>query len=67
MTIKTTGLLHPHHVAALLACTQRHVLNLIKSGDLVAFKVGKRSNRISRESVVKFLEKNKVNPEYFFE
>lgn len=62
-----SGLMHPHHVAELLACTQRHVLNLIKSGDLVAFKVGKRSHRVSRESVIKFLEKNKVDPEVFYE
>jgi excisionase family DNA binding protein len=67
MTVKVAGLLHPHHVAEMLACTEKHVRDLIRGGDLVAIKIGKRSRRITRESVVIFLEKNRINPETFFE
>jgi excisionase family DNA binding protein len=67
MVVMPSGLLHPHHVAEMLSCTEKHVRDLIRSGDLIAFKIGKRSRRISRESVIVFLEKNKVDPETFFE
>jgi len=67
MTAKITGLLHPHYVAELLACTDRHVRDLINTGELVAYKIGRRSRRITRESVAIFLEKNKVDPQTFFE
>jgi excisionase family DNA binding protein len=67
MTAKTTGLLHPHHVAELLACSDRHVRELINTGELVAYKIGRRSRRITKESLSLFLEKNKVDPETIFE
>ena len=66
MTIKPSGLLHIHDVAGLLACTDRHVRNLISKKELEAVKIGKRSRRVKKESVIKFLEKNIVNPEDFF-
>ena len=66
MTIKTSGLLHTHHVAEMLACSDRHVRNLIKSGALEAVRVSKRCYRVRRESVILFLEQSKVEPENFF-
>jgi excisionase family DNA binding protein len=67
MTIKPSGLLHPHHVAELLACTERHVRNLINQGKLEAICIGKRGRRVTRESVLSFIEKNRVDPQTFFE
>jgi excisionase family DNA binding protein len=67
MAVKPSGLLYPHHVAEILACTEKHVRELIRSGQLIAVKIGKRSRRISRESVLIFLEKNQINPESFFD
>ena len=58
MTIKSSRLLRPCNVAEMLACSERHVRNLISSGKLVAYKIGKRNRRVTRESVIKYLEEN---------
>lgn len=62
MAIKPSGLLDVHHVANLLACTEKRVRDLIRNGKLEAYRIGKREYRISRESALKFLEEQKEDP-----
>lgn len=61
------ALLAPHHVAEILSCTQRHVRNLIRAGELQAHRIGKRNCRVTRASLMIFLEKNKIEPEDIYE
>ena len=54
-------------VADLLSCTERHIYDLIAEGYLTAIKVGSRSVRVSEQSLIEFIEKQKVNPEDIFD
>jgi excisionase family DNA binding protein len=54
-------------VADLLSCTERHIFDLIAEGYLIAIKVGSRAVRVSEKSLEEFIEKQKVNPEDFFD
>jgi excisionase family DNA binding protein len=54
-------------VADLLSCTERHIFDLIAEGYLIAIKVGSRAVRVSEQSLEEFIEKQKVNPEDFFD
>ena len=54
-------------VADLLSCTERHIYDLIAEGSLMAIKVGSRAVRVSEQSLIEFIEKQKVNPEDFFD
>jgi excisionase family DNA binding protein len=65
--IKSPGLLHVHHVAEILACSPRHVRNLVKAGELQAVRIGTRDYRIFRDSVMRFLENGRVQTEKFYE
>jgi len=67
MVIKQSGLLQTHHVAEILCCTERHVRNLIKTGELPAHKIGKRGYRIQRQTVMEYLERTKVDAEKNYE
>lgn len=66
MTVKTSGLMHVHQVALILACSERHVRNLISRGELEVIKIGKRSRRVKKDSLMQFIEKNQVQPENYF-
>jgi excisionase family DNA binding protein len=50
-------ILRKQDVADLLQCTERHVEDLIRRGDLRAFKPSHRMVRIFRKDVDAFLEK----------
>jgi excisionase family DNA binding protein len=50
-----------------LSCTERHIYDLIVAGKLEASKIGSRAVRISELSLLAFVEKNKINPEDFFD
>ena len=67
MALKIACLLHVHHVAEILSCSDRHVRHLIKTGKLPAHKIGKRAYRIPKESVMQYLEDSRVDPEKFYE
>lgn len=54
-------------MADLLSCTERHIFDLIAEGYLIAIKVGSRAVRVSEKSLEEFIEKQKVNPEDFFD
>lgn len=54
-------------VAEILSCTERHIYDLIVAGSLQAIKVGSRAVRVSEQSLCKFIEKSRVNPEDFFD
>ena len=54
-------------VAQNLSCTERHVYDLIVAGSLEATKIGSRAVRVSEVSLLAFVEKNKINPEDFFD
>ena len=53
-------------VAEILSCTDRHIYDLIVEGALDAIKVGGRAMRVSEKSLEEFIEKQKVNPEDYF-
>jgi excisionase family DNA binding protein len=50
-------ILRKQDVAELLQCTERHVEDLIRRGDLKAYKPSHRMVRIFRRDVEAFLEK----------
>lgn len=50
-----------------LSCTERHIYDLIVAGELTAAKIGSRAVRVSELSLLAFVEKNKINPEDFFD
>jgi excisionase family DNA binding protein len=50
-----------------LSCTERHIYDLIVAGALEATKIGSRAVRVSELSLLAFVEKNKINPEDFFD
>jgi excisionase family DNA binding protein len=54
-------------VADVLACTERHVYDLVTEGKLKAIKVGSRAIRISEQSLCDFIKNNTVNPEDLFD
>jgi excisionase family DNA binding protein len=54
-------------VAEILSCTDRHIYDLIVEGALDAIKVGGRAMRVSEKSLEEFIEKQKVNPEDYFD
>lgn len=49
-------------VAEFLSCTERHIYDLIVEGELIAIKVGTRAVRVSEQSLIEFVEKQKVDP-----
>ena len=55
------------YVADLLSCTEAHIRNLIIDGDLVAIKIGARAMRISEQSLLSFIERQKINPDDLFD
>lgn len=50
-----------------LSCTERHIYDLIVAGKLEASKIGSRAVRVSELALLAFVEKNKINPEDFFD
>jgi excisionase family DNA binding protein len=51
-----------------LNCCSANVYNLIKSGDIVAVRIGRRAGlRIKESSLVKFIEERQVDPDEYFE
>jgi len=54
-------------VAEILTCKERHIYDLIVSGSLKAIKVGSRAVRISQQSLMEFIDGNRVNPDDFFD
>lgn len=64
------GLLQIRTVADLLACTKRHIYVLIRQGELEAYQVGTAPNsplKVSKASLKKFMERQKIDPEKYFE
>jgi excisionase family DNA binding protein len=64
--VKTGGLMQVHHVAEILACSSRHVRNLVKRKELEAIRVGNGRYNITRESVMKFMDENRIESENYF-
>ena len=54
-----------HSVAKKLCCTEKHVYDLINDGKLEAIRLGKRAVRVSKTSVVAFIDKNKIDPDEY--
>ncbi|MBN1224405.1 MAG: helix-turn-helix domain-containing protein [Candidatus Aminicenantes bacterium] len=52
--------------AEMLGCTDRHVLNLIREGEIKAIKIGGRAMRVSEYSLKEFIKTHVVNPEDFY-
>ena len=50
-----------------LSCTEQHIYNMIRSGLIVAVKIGDRAIRISENSVEEYLAGNVVNPQEYFQ
>lgn len=50
-------------VARILTCSDRLVYHLVKQGRIEAYRIGKNGIRIPEESVLKYLEANRVDPE----
>lgn len=64
MGVKQSNLIPVNVVAAQLGCSERHVRNLIHQGEIEAVKIGKkRGTRVLRESVGRFLDKNRIDEE----
>ena len=53
-------------VANRLSRTDNHVYDLIREGNLQAFKIGKRAIRISESSLDKFISANIINPDDYY-
>jgi excisionase family DNA binding protein len=66
MPLKSCRLLGTNDVAEILGCTRRHVCTLIRNGELEGIRVGRREYRIKKESVIIFMEKNRVDSEINF-
>jgi excisionase family DNA binding protein len=64
--VKISGLMQVHHVAEVLACTTRHVRNLVKRQELEAIRVGNGRYNITKASVLQFMEKNKIVTDDYF-
>jgi excisionase family DNA binding protein len=43
-----------------LCCTEKHVYRMIHDGKLEAIRIGTRGIRVSRESVMKYILRNRV-------
>ncbi|MDQ5987901.1 MAG: hypothetical protein CSYNP_03649 [Syntrophus sp. SKADARSKE-3] len=56
-----------HVVAERLSCSEQHIRDLIIEGSLIAIKVGSRAIRVSEQSLIEFIETNRVNPEDLFD
>ena len=63
---KTETLIHVRSAAGLLSCTEKHIYDMIKDGRLEAVRLGPRGLRVIKESVLKYVSENKVNPEDYF-
>lgn len=50
-------------VAQILTCSPRLVYQLVQEGKIEAYRIGKSGIRIPEESVLKYLEANRVDPE----
>jgi excisionase family DNA binding protein len=51
-----------------LNCCSANVYNLIKNGNIVAVRVGRRAGlRISESSLLKFIDERRVDPDEYFE
>ena len=49
-------------VADMLCCSEKHVYELIKDDKLEAIRLGKCAIRVSKDSVLDFIEQNKIDP-----
>ena len=53
-------------VARRLNCHISHVYRLIQEGRVEAFKIGTRALRVSEESLDRFIEAGRVDPDDYF-
>ena len=65
MALKPSGLILVHHAAEMLLCHPRTIVRMINAGKIEGFKAG-RKYLVQKESVLKYLEENKVTQEKIF-
>jgi excisionase family DNA binding protein len=49
-----------------IGCCDQHIYNLVRSGELVAIRVGVRAMRISEKSLNTFINDRIIDPEEFY-
>lgn len=59
-------LMYVHTVAEHLRCSTRKIYTLIQENEIEAVRLGKRGVRVVKSSVVKYLERGKVDHEEYF-
>ena len=59
-------LIYVNVAARMLACTPRHIYNMVQTGDLAAIRIGPRGLRIKKASVVDFIKNNEINPDDYY-
>ena len=57
--------MYVNRVAEMLCCSEKHVYELIKDGKLDAIRLGKCSIRVSKDSLLDFIEQNKIDPKEY--
>jgi len=66
MSDKIQKFIHINRVQEILDCGKDVVYNLIRDGRLATIRLGKRSMRISKDSLMQYIETQKINPDDFF-
>ncbi|MEW6505509.1 MAG: helix-turn-helix domain-containing protein [Chloroflexota bacterium] len=66
-TSKAGQLCEVREVAQRLACTPKHVFELVRSGKIRAIRIGKRRIRVFRESVDRFITDHEIKPDDYYE
>ncbi len=62
-TLPFQKLFSVRRVAQILNCSERLVYQLVQEGRIEAYRIGKSGIRIPEESVLEYLEANRVDPE----
>jgi excisionase family DNA binding protein len=62
----TETLIHVRTAARTLNCTHQHIYNMIRDGKIIAIRLGSTNYRIVKESLDKFIQDARVNPEDYY-
>lgn len=60
-------LVHVKTAAIMLCCTERHIYNMIRDGDIRAVRLGKRGLRICKDSINTYTREHEIDPEEYYE
>jgi len=59
-------LIYVNSAARMLACTPKHIYEMIKAEEIKGVRVGVRGVRVIKQSVIDFIEKNTINPDDYY-